>query len=175
VGTVRSVVTDGTGRFALEGLPSGRHRLEATHIGYAPEVREVDVSSGSVVEVTFVLRPTPLALPGLVVTGAATGGAALDLTRAASQLSGRELKRRLGASVAETLSGQPGVAVRYNGPGAAAPVVRRLTGDRVVVMQDGHRSADLGGSAEDHMVTIDPLSAQRISALPGPLLSLAVT
>jgi iron complex outermembrane recepter protein len=168
VGSDRRAVTDQAGRFVMSGLPLGRHRLEATLSGYAPALREVDVGAGDPGEVTFALRPTPLSLPGLVVTGAATSGAALDLTRAASQLSGRALERSLGSTVAETLSGQPGLAVRYNGPGASAPVLRGLTGDRVVVMQDGHRSADLAGSAEDHIVTIDPLSAQRIEVIRGP-------
>jgi iron complex outermembrane recepter protein len=167
-GSDRAAVTDAAGRFTLRGLPSAHHRLEARLVGYAPSVRDVVVDGDGTAEVTFHLRPTPLALPGLVVTGAPTAGAALDLARSASQLSGRALERRLGSSVAETLSGQPGLAVRYNGPGAAAPVVRGLTGDRVVLMQDGHRTADLAGSAEDHIVTMDPLSAQRIEVVRGP-------
>jgi iron complex outermembrane recepter protein len=168
VGTERWAMTDAGGRFTLGGLSPARHRLEATLVGYAPAVREVVVASGVAGAVTFHLSPTPLALPGLVVTGAATAGAALDMARSASQLSGRALERNVGSSVAETLAGQPGMAVRYNGPGAAAPVVRGLTGDRVVLMQDGHRAADLAGSAEDHLVTIDPLSAQRIEVVRGP-------
>jgi iron complex outermembrane recepter protein len=168
VGTERWATTDAAGRFTLGGLSPARHRLEATLVGYAPAVREVVVARGVAGAVTFHLSPTPLALPGLVVTGAATAGAALDMARSASQLSGRALERNVGSSVAETLAGQPGLAVRYNGPGAAAPVVRGLTGDRVVVMQDGHRAADLAGSAEDHVVTIDPLSAQRIEVVRGP-------
>jgi iron complex outermembrane recepter protein len=167
-GTERAAITDAAGRFTLRGVPAARHRLGATLMGYAPAVRAVLVEAGVASTVTFHLVPTPLSLPGLVVTGAATAGAALDLARSATQLSGRALERSVGSSVAETLSGQPGLAVRYNGPGAAAPVVRGLTGDRVVVMQDGHRSADLAGSAEDHMVTIDPLSAQRIEVVRGP-------
>jgi iron complex outermembrane recepter protein len=169
VGSGRRVLADGAGRFVIRGLHPGSYRLEAMVPGYAPEVREVEVrGSGEPTPVFFVLRATPLVLPGLVATGAPTGGAALDLTRSATRLSGRALERNLGGTVAETLSGQPGVAVRYNGPGAASPVVRGLTGERVVVMQDGHRTADLAGTAEDHMVTIDPLSARSIEVVRGP-------
>jgi iron complex outermembrane recepter protein len=168
VGSERRIEAGADGRFVLRGVPAGVHRLEASHIGHAPAVREVALTSGAAVELTFALRPTPLSVPGLVVTGSPTGGAALDLTRAATQLSGRALERSLSGSVAETLAGQPGLAVRYNGPGAASPVVRGLTGDRVVVMQDGQRSADLAGSADDHVVTIDPLSARRIEVIRGP-------
>lgn len=168
VGTERRAMTGAEGRFVLGEVQTGRHYLEVTSAGYAPALREVEVSGAAPVEVRFLLRATPLTLPAVVVTGAATGGAALDLTHAAGQLSGRALDRSLGSSVAETLAGQPGLAVRYNGPGAAAPVVRGLTGDRVVMMQDGHRSADLAGSAEDHIVTMDPLSAQRIEVIRGP-------
>jgi iron complex outermembrane recepter protein len=168
VGSDRRVVTDEAGRFLVRGVAPGARRVEATAPGYAPLVREVEVERGVVTRLRLSLAVTALPLPGLLVTGAPTGGAALDLTRSSTQLSGRVLERRMGSSVAETLASEPGVAVRYNGPAASTPVVRGLTGDRVVVMEDGHRSADMAGSAEDHLLTIDPLTAQRVEVIRGP-------
>jgi iron complex outermembrane receptor protein len=184
-GSGRAVETDASGRFLLRNLPAGRHRLRISLLGYAPAVREVEVSSegreavpgaagsrGEVasrpVELVIMLSSTPLALPGLQVTGTAAGRDPLALTQSTIQLGGRHLERELGGTLAETLRSQPGLAVRYNGPAAAAPVVRGLTGDRVLVLQDGQRTADLSGSADDHGVTIDPLSAQRIEVVRGP-------
>ncbi|CAN5847710.1 TonB-dependent receptor [soil metagenome] len=58
--------------------------------------------------------------------------------------------------------------MRYNGPAASLPVMRGLTGDRILVLQDGQRASDLAGSADDHSTTIDPLAAQRIEVVRGP-------
>lgn len=171
--------TDTAGRFLLRGLPAGRQRLRVLLLGYAPAERLVEIpaqgtartgagSSISGPELVITLRSTPLTLPGLQVTGTASGRDPLALTQSTAQLSGKQLERELGATLAETLRNQPGLAVRYNGPAAAAPVVRGLTGDRILVLQDGQRTADLSGSADDHGVTIDPLAAQRIEVVRGP-------
>lgn len=168
-GSGRMVETDAAGRFQLRSLPSGRHRLRVTLLGYAPVVREVEVAAtGRLPEVVIALTSTPLSLPGLQVTGTAMGRDPLAVTQSTAQLSGKLLERELSTTLAETLRSQPGLSVRYNGPAAAAPVVRGLTGDRVLILQDGQRTADLSGSADDHGVTIDPLAAQRIEVVRGP-------
>lgn len=170
--------TDSEGRFLLRGLPAGRHRLRVSLLGYSPVERVVEIPAaggsggapgGAVApELVIALAATPLALPELQVTGTVSGRDPMALTQSTAQLSGKQLERELGTTLAESLRHQPGLAVRYNGPAAAAPVVRGLTGDRILVLQDGQRSADLSGSADDHGVTIDPLAAQRIEVVRGP-------
>jgi iron complex outermembrane recepter protein len=169
VGSGRATLTDGSGRFRVAGLAAGTHRLQASALGYAPASAEVQVgASGSPATVDFLLVATPLALPGIQVTGTPAGRETLFAMQSTTQLRGRALERSLGGSIAQTLGEQPGIGVRYNGPGAAAPVVRGLTGDRVLLLQDGQRTADLSGSADDHGVAIDPLAAQRIEVVRGP-------
>lgn len=164
-----STWTDGEGRFVLRSVPSGRHPLRVVSVGYAPERLDVEVpSGGGAVFVEVSLRATPLVLPGLSVTAVPGRGDPEAVVQATTVLSGEALERELGGTVAETLRGQPGVAVRSQGPAAAMPVLRGLTGDRVLLLQDGQRSGDLAGSADDHGVTIDPLSAQRIEVVRGP-------
>ena len=62
------------------------------------------------------------------------GADPLRLTQSTVSLSGKELARNLGSSVAQTLSSEPGMAVRYNGPAATVPVIRGLSGERVLVL-----------------------------------------
>ena len=167
LGLGRTAVTGADGRFALRNLPPGRHRVEVTRMGHAPARREVAVG-GAPAELRVALTATPLSLEGVQATGTVTSGDPLAVARSTAQLSGRALERQLSATIAQTLDGQPGIAVRYNGPGAAAPVMRGLSGDRILVLQDGQRTGDLAGSAPDHAVTIDPLSARRIEVVRGP-------
>ena len=162
----RGTLTDERGEFVLSGLAGGRPtEVRVTLIGYAPG-RVVTRVGGSPLAV--VLRQTPLTLPGLDVTATPGGRDALAVTQATSQLAGPELERELSGSLAQSLRMQPGVAVRFMGPAATMPVLRGLTGDRVLVLQDGQRTADLAGSADDHGVTIDPLAAQRVEIVRGP-------
>ncbi|HSJ05216.1 MAG TPA: TonB-dependent receptor plug domain-containing protein, partial [Longimicrobiales bacterium] len=165
---MRQATSDGRGRFELRHLAAGVYRVEASLIGYAPAVREVSVVSGAVTGIDMRLVPTPLTLPGVEVTASGTGRSPAAVTQATTQLSGKALERELGGTVAQTLRYQPGIAVRSMGPAAAMPVIRGLTGDRVLVLQDGQRTADLAGSADDHGMTIDPLTAQRVEVVRGP-------
>jgi iron complex outermembrane recepter protein len=166
---IGAAMTGADGRFRLRNMPEGRHRLQLTRLGYAPVVREIEVAeAGGVIELEVVMLATPLSLAGVQVTGTPSARESLYGTQATSQLHGRALERTLSGSIATTLSNEPGVGVRYNGPGATAPIVRGLTGDRVLVLQDGQRSGDLSGSADDHGMAVDPLSAQRIEVVRGP-------
>jgi iron complex outermembrane recepter protein len=164
----RSAVTDGGGRFRLDRVPPGRHTLHFSLLGYAPVRRQLRVPAGAVAEMGIELAATPLTLPGIQVTGRTGGDDPLSAVQSATQLSGRSLERELGGTVAGTLGRQAGIAVRSMGPAAALPVMRGLTGDRILVLHDGQRSGDLAGSADDHGMTIDPLSAQRVEVVRGP-------
>ena len=51
---------------------------------------------------------------------------------------------------------------------ATQPVIRGLTGDRVLVLEDGQRPGDISTTAPDHAVTIDPMTARRVEIIRGP-------
>lgn len=70
--------------------------------------------------------------------------------------------------MATTLAGEPGITQRFNGPGANAPVIRGLTGERILVLQEGQRAGDLASTSSDHGLTVDPLTASRIEVVRGP-------
>lgn len=165
----RTTTSAPDGRFAFHGLPAGRHHLDAALIGYARSEVAVEVAaSGPDVTVTIVMQSTPLRLSNVVVTATPSGGDPLGITQSTADLGGKELARTLSTSLAQTLASEPGMAVRYNGPAASMPVIRGLTGERILVLQDGERSGDLSAAAPDHGTTIDPLAADRIEVVRGP-------
>lgn len=165
----RTVVTDPEGRFTLPGAPVGTVHLTIVHVGHAPAHETVTVpASGDVPPLRIVMRSTVLRLIGVQITASPTGTDPLSVTQSTVQVSGKELQRQLGATVAQTLSSEPGIAMRFNGPMANVPVVRGLTGERILTLQDGERVADLASAAPDHAFVADPASAERIEVIRGP-------
>src|SRR5690606_13326493 len=122
-------------------------------------------SSGSEIAVTLVMEPSPLALGGVQVTVSPTGADPLQITQSTLELSGKALERNLRTSLAQTLENSPGISTRYQGPGATLPVIRGLTGERILVLQDGKRTGDLAAGSSDHSLSIDPLAANRIEVV----------
>lgn len=165
----RQTTTNEEGRFAFRGLPAGTYVVNAFQVGYALARATATVpESGPDVTVTLTMRPTTIRLETVQVTATPVGTDPLQITQSTLDLSGKALERNLGASVATTLANEPGISQRFSGPVANMPVIRGLTGERILVLQDGQRAGDLSGASSDHAVTIDPLAAQRIEVVRGP-------
>ncbi|MDP9348334.1 MAG: TonB-dependent receptor, partial [Gemmatimonadota bacterium] len=112
--------------------------------------------------------PTALALTGIEVTASPAGEDPLRVPQSTTQLAGRELGRNLRSSVAQTLAEQPGIRARFAGPGASLPVIRGLTNERILVLQDGQRVSDLSYTSSDHGLSVDPLAASQMEVVRGP-------
>jgi len=91
-----------------------------------------------------------------------------DLARPVTVLAGPELERRQAGTIGEVLSTTPGVANADFGPGVGRPVVRGQQGSRVLMLEDGLRTADVSGEGADHAVAVDPWRAEQVEVLRGP-------
>ena len=164
----RVAVTDDRGEFIFRGLPAGSYHLNLVRIGYRAEHELVTVpANGPDVRVKIVMQVATVRLSSVNVTATPNGADPLEVTQATVQLGGKELQRALSTSIGQTLSGEPGMSARFNGPVASAPVIRGLTGERVLVLQDGDRTGDLSSAAADHLNAVDPSSAERIEVIRG--------
>lgn len=156
------------GAFHFDALPAGTYTVAAERIGYAPAEQTVRVADGETARVTLSLAPTALQLTAVVATGTGRERGGQQTYRPTTVVGGAALRRQLGATVTATVAGEPGIAMRYNGPAASQPVIRGLGGDRVLVLEDGQRTGDIAGSAADHGVMVEPLTAERIEVVRGP-------
>jgi iron complex outermembrane receptor protein len=165
----RVASTNDEGEFRFTGIPAGNYHVTAMRIGYAPAHVDIAVpETGDDVSVSIVMHASAIQISTVQVTATPTGSDPRDLPQAVTTLSGQALSRQIGSSVAQTLSEEPGISVRDNGPAATSPIIRGLQGERVLVLQDGDRASDLSSAAPDHGVSIDPLTAERIEVVRGP-------
>ena len=79
-----------------------------------------------------------------------------------------ELQREGAGTLGSLLEGLPGVAPRSMGPGSARPIIRGFDSDRVLILEDGVRTGDLGSASPDHGTPIDPSQAERVEVVRGP-------
>ena len=90
-----------------------------------------------------------------------------SVTQTWSSLSGDELDKAKGLTIADSLSDIPGVSQTTFGPTANRPVIRGADKFRVRVLQNGTDTFDVSAQSEDHAVPIDPLMVDRIEILRG--------
>ena len=164
----RARITDHNGNFRFENIPIRRLTIAVQFLGYSPVERQVVPVVDETVDVTIQLEPSVLELQDVVVTGTGRERGVADTYQPTAVMSGAELQRNLETSLAASIDRLPGVAQQYNGPAASQPVIRGLSGDRVLILEDGQRTGDLSTTASDHAVAIDPLTAERIEVVRGP-------
>jgi iron complex outermembrane recepter protein len=70
--------------------------------------------------------------------------------------------------IGDVLAGVAGVRSSAFGAGASRPVIRGLSGPRVLVLSNGLGQVDASALSPDHAVATDPQEAERIEVLRGP-------
>lgn len=104
-----------------------------------------------------------------VVVTAAPYVVSLDSTTTSVNVVKREeLDLAPPAGLGDVLANIPGVRSSAFGPGASRPVIRGLSGPRVMVLTNGVGMIDASSLSPDHQVASDPQEAERIEVLRGP-------
>jgi len=165
-----TVVELGTGvRTAADGtwaraLPSGRYTLLVEREGYAPVTRTIAMPSPAV---SVSLEETAFALEPVNVTATRAPMASPASSLPVTIMGQESLRRQHEVSLARAVSSLAGVHAVTTGLQIGKPVVRGLSGPRVLVLENGHRLEDYSWSDEDGP-SIDSRLQQRIEVIRGP-------
>ncbi len=163
--------TDEDGRFSIEVAEHlGAYTLHVD-LGFLGAVRSVLADSDEEeVELgePILLRDRHRMHEKVTVTASASDSTPTLTFGSVHHLEGLDLQNEPARNIAELLVGTTGVAMRSFGPGSARPILRGFDGDRVLIMEDGVRTSDLGSQSADHGVPVDPLQAERVEVVRGP-------
>jgi iron complex outermembrane recepter protein len=163
----RVASTDSNGVFVLGSVPAGRYTVVARHIGYVPASRTIVLGAG---DRTVVDLRLPLVMGDLEPVVVTATRDAIDVGRSplpVSQLAGDRLHREQSVALSNAIERLPGVHSLTTGEQIGKPVIRGLSGARVLVLDDGHRLEDYSWSDEDGP-SIDARLAQRVEVIRGP-------
>src|SRR6185295_1452718 len=162
----RSTTTDSSGRYSIGDLPAGTFTVTFQRIGYAPAVRSV-VATGSDVTADVTMRESVVELTGIQVTASANATSALNSPQPVSVRAGEELRQSQSPNLGETLQGIAGVHSWSTGPGIGKPVIRGLSSNRVLVLDDGQR-LETQQWGDEHSPNVETATAERIEIIRGP-------
>ncbi len=168
-------LTDENGEFYFSGIAPGKYEVNFSRLGYRREKRKLNVSHDTSVRIIFKMTPVGITSPAVVITGERGESKFSELAHETSELEGSDLQRELGHTLAATLKHETGVEVRSMGPAPARPVIRGLSGNRVMIAEDGIETNDLSATSPDHAVTIEPFSVEKIEIIRGPRVLLNTT
>lgn len=104
----------------------------------------------------------------LVVTAAPYSVSLDTITTSVDILTAKDLSLAPPAGIGDLLAGMPGLRSTAYGPGSSRPVIRGLSGPRVLLLQNGVGMVDASSLSPDHAVPSEPGQASRIEVLRGP-------
>ncbi len=161
----RVALTGADGTFSLPAIPPGRYTVIVRQLGFNPQAREITVAGATALTIT--LERTSLTIEPLTVTATRAPIAALSSPLSTAALSADRLRRDQSVSLAHSLAQLPGVRALSTGQQIGKPVIRGLSGARVLVLADGSRLEDYSWSDEDGP-SVDARLAQRVEVIRGP-------
>ena len=127
-------------------------------------IRAVAASAAALIP--FAAQSADAASPPEEVTVTATSLA--RVLQPVQVLEGVELTLKSTPSLGETLANEPGISSSYFGPASSRPIIRGLSGSRLIMLTDSSPTLDVADVSPDHAVTVEPLLADRIEIIRGP-------
>jgi iron complex outermembrane receptor protein len=155
------------GTFSFARVPAGRYHLIAGLIGYAAQTNEVEVS-GETTSTSFVLTASAIPMDEVVVSATPVPRPADEMFLSSESKTRVELLASPGATFAEKLSDIPGVNVRSLGPAPSRPVLRGLSDNRVLVLENGLRMGDLATFDPAHATPVEAIGLRQVDVVRGP-------
>jgi hemoglobin/transferrin/lactoferrin receptor protein len=108
---------------------------------------------------------------GLIYSVARTPERTFDSARAVDVITGEEIRRRNGMSLADLLEERAGVAMAAPHNGGGAGIIRGLSGNQVMIMIDGVKVNDAiwrsASATKEQINLIDPSMIERIEVVRG--------
>ncbi|OON70701.1 TonB-dependent receptor [Hymenobacter sp. CRA2] len=161
----QGTATDADGRFSFANLPRGRFLVQVRSIGYGTVVRTVDTGSGQPLD--FGLTPAVTELGQVVVTGVS---ASTELRRSpvpTTVVDREELNQHASTNIIDAIARTPGVNQITTGAAISKPVIRGLSSNRVITLNNGAKQEGQQWG-DEHGIEIDEYSIDRAEIIKGP-------
>jgi iron complex outermembrane receptor protein/hemoglobin/transferrin/lactoferrin receptor protein len=163
----RGTTTKADGQYRLDNLPTGDHTLEFRFVGYQTAVREVTLTGGESLQLDVTLKTRVLQTDGVTVTGTARARSTLRAPQDVDVMSTEDFQGRSSASLGKLLQENvDGVSSVQTGSQAGKPVLRGLSGNRVVLLKDGI-AQEYYQFGVRHFPTTNASEAERVEVVRG--------
>jgi len=133
----RGTTSGSDGQYTLSGLPSGTHTLRFTFVGYQTAIRNVTLDRGETVTLDVTLKTKVLETEGVTVTGTPRARSTLRTAQSVDVIGPEELETTRTAALGRTLEERAGISSIQTGSQAGKPVLRGLSGNRIVILKEG--------------------------------------
>ena len=161
-----SVITNANGEFNISSAPTrGSFLIQVRYIGYKTLTKTVDFSKSATL--VFEMEESVIEGKEIVITGSAFSSDNRQNSTSIATVTKEDLLYNPSTNIIDALSKVPGVSQITTGPSISKPVIRGLSGNRVVTLSNGVKQQGQQWG-DEHGIEIDQYSAERVEILRGP-------
>lgn len=166
MGSGLHTITDKNGQFRFSRIKQGEWEVHVAASGFAHKNATAVVKQSGDTQLTLTLASSPIEV--IDVTASPFHASVIESSTPASVLGQDRLRREQGATLGDTLEKEVGVHTNFHAGVASTPVIRGLSGPRVLITQNGLDVSDASRVGPDHSVASEASTAEQIEILRGP-------
>jgi iron complex outermembrane recepter protein len=161
----KGTITDQAGEYVIHNVPTGKIKIQFSFMGYNTEMKTIEISQ-SVIRVDASLSVAVIETQEVVITGGYVTSQHENAVKI-DVLKSKDIALSGTPNFMESLTRVSGVDMIAKGPGVSKPVIRGLSMNDVLVMNNGVRIENYQFS-ENHPLGIDDNDVERIEIIKGP-------
>jgi iron complex outermembrane receptor protein len=161
----KGTMADENGNYTLSNLPNGKIKLQYSFIGYGNKI-ETRVLNNSNIEINVMLQQMVIETEEIVVTGGYNSTQHENAVKI-EVLKLNPLHNTPTPNFAETLTKVPGVDMISKGSGVSKPVIRGLSMNDILLLNNGVRFENYQYSSH-HPLGIDEFGIEDVEIIKGP-------
>lgn len=163
----KGVFTRDDGTFSITGFGKGTFHVKISYLGYQPEIREVIFSdTDDTIDLNITMTYQPQTIEEVVITNAYFKDQKNN-TFPVEVIKSDDLRQNGAFTVMDEIEKVPGVDAVTTGPMVSRPVIRGLSGNRVLTLLNGARFETQQWD-DEHGIGINELGVDQIEIIKGP-------
>ncbi len=161
----KGTATNMAGEFLITNLPTGKIKIQFSFVGYNTQIKTIDVLPGenilNVQLTTSVIQSQGVVISGGYVSSQHENAVKIDILKI------KDISFSGMPNFMESLTQVPGVDMIAKGQGVSKPVIRGLSMNDILVLNNGVRIENYQFS-ENHPLGIDDNDVDRVEVIKGP-------
>lgn len=161
----KGTITNQAGEYLISNIPNGKIKIQFSFVGYNTEIKTIDISQTEN-KIDVLLSIAIIQSQEVVITGGYVSSQHENTVKI-DVLKSKDIALSGTTNFMESLTKVPGVDMIAKGQGVSKPVIRGLSMNDVLVMNNGVRIENYQFS-ENHPLGIDDNDVERVEIIKGP-------
>ncbi len=162
----KGTITNQAGEYLISNIPNGKIKIQFSFVGYNTEMKTINITQPEnkvdVLLTTAIIQSQEVVITGGYVSSQHENAVKIDV------LKSKDIALSGTPNFMESLTKVPGVDMIAKGQGISKPVIRGLSMNDVLVMNNGVRIENYQFS-ENHPLGVDDNDVERVEIIKGPI------